>query len=94
MSVIPTAQVYRCFDEAGQLLYVGMSMSAEGRMRNHVRKPWFSRVARVTVTPLMERRAALHYEHDAIVAERPLHNAPRKPRFILPPMSEHTGAAS
>lgn len=85
----PTARVYRCFDAAGALLYVGVSMGPTSRLKAHARtSPWFGEVANVTISPVMPRREALEAERDAIAAEKPIHNKPVKPRVVLPPITE------
>lgn len=81
-----TAQVYRCFDARDRLLYIGVSMSPEHRLKAHSRKShWFSDVRRVTVTDPMERREAFRAEREAITAEQPLYNKPRN-YVVLPPI--------
>jgi predicted GIY-YIG superfamily endonuclease len=81
-----TAQVYRCFDGDDRLLYIGVSMSPEFRLKAHSRKaPWFGDVRRVTVTEPMERKAAFAVERAAITAEQPIHNKQRH-FVVLPPI--------
>ena len=83
----PMARVYRCFDGDDRLLYVGVSGGPEQRLKDHARKsPWFGDVARVAVTPLMPRRAALDAEYEAIRSERPVHNKQPRQRVELPPI--------
>ena len=73
--------VYRYFDRAGQLLYVGVTNAPENRHRGHARKPWYRQIARKTLTPYSCRSAALAAERHAIATERPLHNGtPRTAR--------------
>lgn len=66
--------IYRHFDAAGALLYIGISLSAVQRLAQHRDKPWFDRIATVTVEPCENRADALARERDAIREERPLFN--------------------
>lgn len=68
-------ELYRCFDEGGALLYVGVAISAKARLQSHKRyAAWFDQLARVTVETYPTRDAALDAERTAIAAERPRHN--------------------
>lgn len=70
-----STQLYRHYDEAGVLLYVGISWSAEERFREHRRgSRWASKIARMTVAYFPTRVAAAQAEAAAIRAERPLYN--------------------
>ena len=70
----PTA-VYRFYDAAGALLYVGISRNLVARWAQHeVEKTWWSAVARKTVTMYGSRREAEIAEGHAIRSESPLHN--------------------
>lgn len=76
-----TTQLYRYFDESDTLLYVGVSISAIGRMAQHrVGSHWFSRVRRVLVENFPTREAALEAERVAIRDERPECNVIHKPK--------------
>lgn len=67
--------VYRHFDSAGTLLYVGLSVNAAARTSAHsATAPWFDRVARVEIEAHACREDALNAEAVAIVIERPAHN--------------------
>jgi hypothetical protein len=67
--------LYRHFDGAGRLLYVGVSLDAVARLGRHVRfAAWTAEIARVDVERFPTREAALAAERAAIKAERPLHN--------------------
>lgn len=73
-SAEPTA-LYRFFDSAGQLLYVGVSGDTENRWRQHAEsKPWWSEVADKTTEWLASRPEALDAERIAIRTEKPLYN--------------------
>jgi len=76
--------LYRFFDAAGQLLYVGVSGNTEARWRQHAEsKPWWSDVADKTTEWLDSRPEALDAERAAIRAEKPLHNHQNKPSSII-----------
>lgn len=84
MSTSPQA-LYRFFDEAGDLLYVGVTADLGGRWKAHSKdKPWWSDVRSCTVEPHPDRAAVLAAERSAIESERPrynvVHNGRRKNR--------------
>ena len=69
--------LYRIYDEADELLYVGISYSALVRITQHRdSQPWWTKVANVTVERLgvMTRSEAQVLERQVILAEAPLHN--------------------
>jgi hypothetical protein len=75
--------VYRCFDTAGDLLYIGSAKAYLRRMQSHVtQSEWWPEVANTKVqrfpTLLEARVAELH----AITAENPRHNRQRPGRNI------------
>lgn len=71
----PAFHLYRHFDAAGILLYVGVSLSALNRLAAHRRKaPWFWSIARVEISRFDTREQSLEAERTAIVNERPLFN--------------------
>lgn len=71
----PTTALYRHFDSAGRLLYVGVSLMALYRTIQHRKgAPWFADVATITIKQFPTRKAALAAEQRAIRNERPLHN--------------------
>lgn len=68
--------VYRQFDSAGVLLYVGFSVDVKRRMRAHrTTSSWRHQIATVTSELFLTRKAALFAERRAIVNEHPLFNA-------------------
>lgn len=70
-----TAQLYRHFDAAGELLYVGISLSAISRLGQHAAvSPWFKDITNVTIETLPSREEALAAERVAIKTERPKFN--------------------
>ena len=69
------ADVYRCYDIEGNLLYVGCTINVHKRLGEH--RPyaaWFPMLARFTVDRYPTRRQALEVEGYAIIHERPLYN--------------------
>lgn len=66
--------LYRMYDNAGQLLYIGITGSLSQRFTSHHEKPWWPSVADVTVEMHPNRAAVLDAEKAAIRDEKPLHN--------------------
>lgn len=66
--------LYRHFDAAGQLLYVGISLNHVARLSQHKKAPWVDRIARVEIEAHPSRADALKAEAAAIVAEKPAFN--------------------
>jgi antitoxin (DNA-binding transcriptional repressor) of toxin-antitoxin stability system/predicted GIY-YIG superfamily endonuclease len=67
--------VYRLYDSADQLLYIGLGSIPEARWRSHSReKAWWPHVARKTVEWYDSFPEAARAEHDAIQTEHPRHN--------------------
>lgn len=70
--------LYRHFNKAGILLYVGISSSFMNRTANHrANAHWFEEIARIDVEWFASREAALWAEDVAIRQENPLHNRAR-----------------
>lgn len=70
--------LYRHFDEADRLLYVGISFSAMKRLKQHRdHAHWFDAIARVTIEWLPSREEALIAEATAIRDESPKYNIQR-----------------
>lgn len=68
-------ELYRHFDAADRLLYVGISLSTVARLSQHMLgSPWAGEIARITVERFATREEAALAELRAIVEERPLHN--------------------
>ena len=68
-------ELYRYFDKAGVLLYVGISFSTVARAAQHRgTSHWWHAVDKVTVQRFDSRENALHAERKAIIDEKPLHN--------------------
>ena len=67
--------LYRYYDAAGRLLYVGISFNAIARAIQHrAHKDWWVDVVRMEVEHLPTRADALEAEREAVRLERPLHN--------------------
>lgn len=66
--------VYRIYDTAGLLLYIGMSSDPEGRVRAHRgTAPWRREISSWTAAWYANRAAAGRAEQAAIDAEMPCH---------------------
>ena len=68
-------RLYRHFDEAGTLLYVGISLSALNRLADHKEdSAWYWSVAKVTIDVFPTRQEAEAAERRAIRTEMPIFN--------------------
>jgi predicted GIY-YIG superfamily endonuclease len=73
--------LYRFFDCANDLLYVGITKSFGQRWLNHSqKKPWWSEVRSHTAEWLDSRHEAEAAEKQAVISERPKYNIIHKPR--------------
>lgn len=67
--------LYRIFDEAGGLLYVGITVrSVRVRLHDHFKKSWANWATRIEVCYGYTRREALEAELASIRGEEPLYN--------------------
>jgi hypothetical protein len=66
----PTA-LYRCYDADGAVLYVGIGVDPDARVRAHRRKAWGGLIASADHTWYRDRRAARAAELAEIDAEKP-----------------------
>jgi excinuclease UvrABC nuclease subunit len=72
---LQNCSVYRYYDAAGHLLYVGCSVSPARRYSIHKAiAPWFKQMQRMTVEMFDTVPAARIAEANAIRDEKPLHN--------------------
>lgn len=72
--------LYRQFNDAGILLYVGISINAFDRFRQHAKdKVWIDEVGSMTIERFSSRALALAAEAKAIVDERPKYNIAGNP---------------
>lgn len=77
--------VYRHFDAAGTLLYVGQSLCAATRTQQHRWKShWFDDVVRIELERHETLKEALIAERVAIDRERPAHNIAMNPTISMP----------
>ena len=68
-------QLYRHYSADGELLYVGISLSAINRLQQHSDSAaWFPSIAKVEVEKFEDRQAAIEAEIKAIKEEHPLFN--------------------
>lgn len=68
------AALYRHYDKAGRLLYVGISLSPTYRLAQHRKSHWHGQIARVDIEWHLSQERAARAEVHAIRRERPLHN--------------------
>jgi hypothetical protein len=69
------AELYRIYDSADRLLYIGISLSAAVRLAEHrVGSSWWPDVRTIRIEHHVNRPAARLAELRAIRAERPLYN--------------------
>ena len=67
-------QLYRHFDQDGELLYVGMSISSLFRLAGHKRSSWFPQIRKITIEHYSSKQAARIEEIVAIRTENPRYN--------------------
>jgi predicted GIY-YIG superfamily endonuclease len=67
--------LYRCYDRATTLLYVGMTNDPENRFRHHQQvQPWWHQVDHIRLQNLPNREALSRAETAAIQLEQPVYN--------------------
>lgn len=67
--------VYKCFDEDGALLYVGVGDTALVRIKSHQKeKAWFDEVVNITISKYEDRATALAEEIRSIREDKPVFN--------------------
>lgn len=72
--------LYRHFNSSGELLYVGISINAFDRYKQHANeKEWIDEVANMTIERFPCRGDALLAESSAIVKEKPKYNIAGNP---------------
>jgi predicted GIY-YIG superfamily endonuclease len=84
------AAVYRLYDAAGTLLYIGSAYDPGDRWDEHRKKPWAAAVAERTERWYPDRSAAYAAETAAIKSEMPRHNITNNPAA---PPRESTGVS-
>jgi hypothetical protein len=76
------AELYRQFSNTGKLLYVGVSLSALMRLREHKGSSrWFKHIGRLEVERFATRRGALAAERRIIQTEQPRWNVHQKKKI-------------
>lgn len=71
--------VYRLFNSDHELLYVGCSFHAIGRILQLCSKPWFDQVSSIRLEKFKSRVEALKQETKAIRSESPVFNIAHNP---------------
>jgi hypothetical protein len=66
--------LYRLFDGADELLYVGVSLRLAERLSNHSKRSWFADVRRIATEHYPDRPSVLMAEAVAIRTENPRYN--------------------
>lgn len=66
--------LYRIYDDAGQLLYVGISKNPAARFMQHTNKPWWPDVRGITIDWYANGELVRSAERRAIHVEKPAHN--------------------
>ena len=75
-------QLYRHFNAANELLYVGISLSTVVRLSQHKEgSKWYSDIAKVVIENFESRQAALDAEKIAVQSENPKHNVQLKKKL-------------
>lgn len=69
-----THALYRFYDAAGDLLYVGITLNPDERWKKHRKKPWWHTVASIRLETYLDRESVLAAEREAIITEHPVHN--------------------
>ena len=73
--------LYRHFDSLRNLLYVGISLDAIKRLRQHGHtSDWCHQIASVEIEQFANRQEAMKAEREAILSEKPAFNVRRRPR--------------
>jgi len=68
-------ELYRHFDSAGKLLYVGISLNTVARLAQHRNESnWFKQIDTIKIQHFPTRGAALRAELAAIRTEKPKYN--------------------
>ena len=84
LEAAPTT-LYRAFDDAGRLLYIGIAVNWASRWERHrQRSAWFDEVARLDLRTYPTRSSAALAEAAAIRAEKPVHNIEHTDRDTRP----------
>ena len=72
-------RLYRHYNAAGELLYVGISLSSFARLAQHRdHSAWFAEITRVEFEPFETKESVLEAERNAIQKEQPKFNVHHK----------------
>ncbi len=78
--------LYRFYDHAGELLYIGITKDPSTRWARHSEdKKWWHEVQRIAIQTMPDRESALKAEREAIKAEKPRYNIVHRQREIQRP---------
>ncbi|AXH49046.1 G-I-Y Y-I-G endonuclease [Gordonia phage Ecliptus] len=67
--------LYKVYDDTGELLYVGVTVDVKTRLKGHRRyAAWYERVGHIKVWVYPDRMSALDEEARCIAEEHPQHN--------------------
>ena len=85
--------LYRHFDKDGQLLYVGISLSAIQRLAQHREaSSWFNEITKVTIEHYETREEVVRVERETIQRENPKYNIKHR-RVNLKPSNQQIDEA-
>lgn len=71
----PNHQLYKHYDQSGDLLYIGISLSAINRLYQHKAKShWYHNIARVEIVNFSSRGELVRAESRLIKSLKPRHN--------------------
>ena len=88
LATVERYAVYRCYSDAGELLYVGVTGRLGRRLGDHIQKAWFTQVRGMTFEWHAEELDALNAERRAIHVEHPKYNVVHRNNATLaPPVS-------
>lgn len=76
-------QLYRLFNVANELIYIGITGNINSRFERHSEKtPWWNEVASCTVEFFFDRRSLSTAESSAIYLEKPLYNVQHRTGMV------------
>lgn len=66
--------LYRHYNDNGELLYIGISINAFSRYSQHKKRKFHKEIALMKIQKCSSREEALRLEKKAIIREKPIHN--------------------
>lgn len=76
-----TCALYRHFNSEGVLLYVGISLNAVNRTKQHGKvSKWYEEISTITIQHYPNRKEAIEAEGIAVKSEGPLYNIQLRPK--------------